>query len=70
MGRQYRESIRYLEEARRLIPNNPDVYYYLGRNWEALGDRRKAFENYKTAVELSGGKRPWELDARGRLKRL
>jgi len=67
---QYRESIRYLEEARRLIPNYPDVYYYLGRNWEALGDRRKAFENYKTAVELSGGKRPWELDARERLKRL
>ncbi|WP_333784080.1 M48 family metalloprotease [Thermocrinis sp.] len=66
----HRDSIKYLEEARKLIPDYPDVYYYLGRNWEALGDRRKAFENYKTAVELSDGKRPWESDARERLKRL
>ncbi|WP_448587617.1 M48 family metalloprotease [Thermocrinis sp.] len=66
----HRDSIRYLEEARRLIPNNPDVYYYLGRNWEALGNRQRALENYKTAVELSGGKRPWEQDARERLRML
>lgn len=67
---EHRESIRFLETARQLIPNYPDVYYYLGRNWEALGNRQKAIENYKVAIELSGGKRPWERDARERLQRL
>jgi predicted Zn-dependent protease len=66
----HRESIKSLETARQLIPNYPDVYYYLGRNWEALGNRQKAIENYKVAIELSGGKRPWERDARERLQRL
>ncbi|WP_448583788.1 M48 family metalloprotease [Thermocrinis sp.] len=68
--RDYKDSIKHLEEARRLIPDNPDVYYYLGRNWEALGYRQRALEYYKTAIELSGGTRPWEGDARERLKRL
>lgn len=67
---EHRESIKFLETARQLIPNYPDVYYYLGRNWEALGNRQKAIENYKVAIELSGGKRPWERDARERLQRL
>jgi tetratricopeptide (TPR) repeat protein len=67
---EHRESINFLETARQLIPNYPDVYYYLGRNWEALGNRQKAIENYKVAIELSGGKRPWERDARERLQRL
>ncbi len=65
-----RESIHYLERSKELIPDYPDTYYYLGRDYEALGNVRKAIENYRTALELAKGKRPWVGDAQERLRRL
>jgi len=41
LGR-YRESIKYLERAKSLIPSYPDTYYYLGRDYEAIGEVEKA----------------------------
>ncbi|MFN3813798.1 MAG: M48 family metalloprotease [Aquificaceae bacterium] len=66
----HRESIHHLEEAKGLIPDYPDTYYYLGRDYEVLGNVRKAIENYRTAIELAHGKRPWVDDAQERLRRL
>ncbi len=67
---RYHESIKYLERAKSLIPSFPDTYYYLGRDYEALGEIKKAIENYRKALKLSDGKRGWERDAYRRLKKL
>ncbi len=66
----YAPSLEKLEKARRLIPDYADVYYYAGRDYEALKDYKKAVSYYKTALELSEGKAPWAQDAKERLRRL
>ncbi|MGB9765871.1 MAG: M48 family metalloprotease [Sulfurihydrogenibium sp.] len=66
----YREAIAVLEDARKLIDSNPDLYYFLGVSYQELGNRQLAAENLKTALELSDGKRGWESDARMRLRTL
>ena len=68
--REYQESLRYLQRANRLIPDHASTHYYLGRNYEALGQRQKAIEHYRIALELSQGKAPWAEDARERIRRL
>lgn len=68
--KDYKTSIKYLEKAKDLIPNFPDVYYFLGRDYEAIGNLSKATENYKKALKLSNGKRGWENDAKRRLQRI
>ncbi len=68
LGR-YEESVRELEYAKRLVKAYADTYYYLGRDYEALGDFRKARENFETAIKLAGGKESWLVDARHRYNR-
>ncbi|MCS6957178.1 MAG: M48 family metalloprotease [Aquificaceae bacterium] len=68
--RDYQESLQYLQKANQLIPDHASTHYYLGRNYEALGQIAKAIEHYKTALELSQGKASWAEDARERLRRL
>ena len=64
---RYEESIRALERAKRLVETYGGIYYYLGRNYEALGYVRKAIENYRMAVKLATGRESWYWDARRRL---
>ncbi|NPA58746.1 MAG: M48 family metalloprotease [Aquificae bacterium] len=68
--KQYEKSIYYLEKAKNLIPDFPDVYYFLGRSYEALGRLSEAAKNYRKALQLSDGKRGWEKDAERRLRRI
>lgn len=63
----YRESIKALKEAKKRVESYAGIYYYLGRNYEAIGNMKKAIENYKIALKLSTGKEPWYEDLRGRL---
>ena len=68
--KKYNQSIKFLEKAKELIPDFPDVYYFLGRDYEAIGKVMKAIENYKTALKITDGKRGWEKDAQRRLNKL
>ena len=52
------------------VYHHASTHYYLGRNYEALGQRQKAIEHYRIALELSQGKAPWAEDARERIRRL
>jgi predicted Zn-dependent protease len=66
----YRRSLEYLERAGGLIPDHASTHYYLGRDYEALGNAGKAIEHYRTALELSQGRAEWASDAQQRLRRL
>ncbi|WP_457627531.1 beta-barrel assembly-enhancing protease [Persephonella sp.] len=68
--KKYRKSIDYLERAKELIPNFPDVYYFLGRDYEAIGKLSLAAKNYEKALKLTDGKRGWEKDAQRRLRKI
>ncbi|MFN3976408.1 MAG: M48 family metalloprotease [Aquificaceae bacterium] len=70
LRRDYQESLKYLQKANQLIPDHASTHYYLGRNYEALGQRNRAIEHYRIALELSQGRAPWAEDARERLRRL
>ncbi|MCS7203588.1 MAG: M48 family metalloprotease [Thermodesulfovibrio sp.] len=67
---QYSESINTLEKAKLLIGNNPDLYYWLGVDYQAVGDKFKAIDNLSTALQLTDGSRGWESDAKRRLRTL
>jgi len=67
--KRYTQSIKALEEARKRVKSYAGIYYYLGRNYEALGNVKKAVENYKLALRLATGKEPWYEDAKRRLSR-
>jgi len=68
--RQWHESINILERAKSLISDSPDLYYYLGIDYQSIGDRSKAIENLSNALNLTDGKRGWEADAQRRLRQL
>ena len=68
--KKYIKSIKILEEAKRLIPSFPDTYYFLGLDYENVGNYQKAIQNYRTALKLTDGKRGWEEDAKRRLQML
>lgn len=70
LRREYKESLNYLQRANQFIPDHASTHYYLGRDYEALGQIGKAREHYRVALELSQGRAPWAEDARERLKRL
>ncbi len=57
-----------MKEQKKLLKENPDTYYYLGVDYQAIGNRTKAIENLSTALELTDGKRGWEADAQRRLR--
>lgn len=67
---QWYESINTLEKAKKLISDNPDLYYYLGINYQSVGNRNKAIENLSSALQLTDGKQGWEGDAQRRLRTL
>lgn len=67
---QWNASINTLEKAKNLVNDNPDLYYYLGVNYQSTGNRPKAIENLNTALRLTDGKRGWEADAQRRLRNL
>lgn len=67
---QWNASISTLERARNLVSDNADLYYYLGVDYQAIGNRNKAIENLSTALQLTDGKRGWETDAQRRLRNL
>ncbi|MCX8034374.1 MAG: M48 family metalloprotease [Thermodesulfovibrio sp.] len=67
---QWSASINTLERAKNLVNDNPDLYYYLGVDYQAIGNRTKAIDNLSTALQLSDGKRGWEADAQRRLRNL
>ncbi|MCX7723757.1 MAG: M48 family metalloprotease [Thermodesulfovibrio sp.] len=64
---KWRESIVSLNKAKQLIPDNADLYYYLGVDYHEIGDRKNAIEHLSTALNLTDGKRGWEADAQRRL---
>lgn len=64
------EAIKILEEAKSLIDTDPDLYYFLGVAYQNTSNRQKAYENLKTALDITDGKRGWEADARQRLNSL
>ncbi|MEN2995270.1 MAG: M48 family metalloprotease [Thermodesulfovibrio sp.] len=66
MGK-WRESIVTLNKAKQLLPDNADLYYYLGVDYHEIGDRKNAIEHLSTALNLTDGKRGWEVDAQRRL---
>lgn len=70
LRREHQESLIHLQRARQLIPDHAGTHYYLGRNYEAMGQSPRAVEHYRTALELSQGRAPWAEDARERLRRL
>jgi tetratricopeptide (TPR) repeat protein len=54
LGR-YRLAIDSMDQGIRMVGLNPkfaSVYFWRGRCYHALGDRKKALENYQTAAEL------------------
>ncbi len=50
-GGAYRESLHHLRTADRLLPGQPAVRFYQGRNWEALGNRQKAAHAYAEVLK-------------------
>lgn len=67
---QWNASINTLEKAKSLVNDNPDLYYYLGVDYQAIGNRAKAIDSLATAIQISDGKRGWEVDAQKRLRTL
>ncbi|UCC78654.1 MAG: tetratricopeptide repeat protein [Candidatus Zixiibacteriota bacterium] len=49
---KYREAIDSLKSALELNPRDPIVHYYLGKTYQQSGQKAKALESYKTALEL------------------
>lgn len=52
----YDESIKILEEAKRISSENSDVYYYLGEAYFRKGDIQRAITNLEKAISLNSEK--------------
>ncbi|MGH9353220.1 MAG: tetratricopeptide repeat protein, partial [Terriglobia bacterium] len=50
---RYPEAIRELSEAATLIPDDPDVHFFLGQAYEMHGDHDKAVEAFETALQFN-----------------
>jgi tetratricopeptide (TPR) repeat protein len=50
---KYAEAREHLEEAARLVPGDPVVYEHLGDVYTALGERGKAAEFYRRALQVA-----------------
>jgi len=68
--KDYKKALLYLNQARRLIPQNPDTYYYIGRIYEERKNYSIAIRYYRQALSLATGKEEWLNDLKVRLKRL
>lgn len=51
--KRYPEAIAELTEAATLIPQNADVYFFLGQAYEMHGDHARAIDSLNTALRLS-----------------
>ncbi len=47
----YQESLQHLSEADKIVPNQPSVLFYMGRNWEAMGQRDRAARAYYAVLK-------------------
>lgn len=50
---RYREAIVYLEKSEARGSNNANVYYYLGRAYEKLGNEIAAINNYRQTLKIN-----------------
>lgn len=53
----YDKAINALQRCEALQPNNPVVYFELGKNYQAQKDYLPAYENYEKAVKLDANNR-------------
>lgn len=63
----YREAIKYFEQAKKKSPDHSVTYYQLGLCHERIGDTEKALKNYNEYLELIEGK-PWKEEMRSRVR--
>ena len=54
---KYKESIMLLNKNKEFYPESKEIYYLLGLNYEALGDKENAISNYKKSISLGGDKK-------------
>lgn len=47
----HRESLEQLTEANKVIADQPSVIFYMGRNWEAMGQRDRAARAYYAVLK-------------------
>ena len=52
------EAVKALEKARRMSPEYPPVYYYLGQAYTKAGNFQLAKFNYKKVLELATSDSP------------
>ncbi|MHB8763843.1 MAG: M48 family metalloprotease [Deferrisomatales bacterium] len=50
-NRDYQGSLRHLDEAARLVPDQPQVTFYRGRSLEGLGRREEAARSYAAVLQ-------------------
>ncbi|HEV2500395.1 MAG TPA: tetratricopeptide repeat protein [Terriglobia bacterium] len=50
---RYPEAIHELSEATTLIPDDPDVHFFLGQAYEMHGDHGKAIQEFEAALRLN-----------------
>lgn len=68
----YEEALNYLRPAARALGNDPIVQYHLGAAYAALGQKEKALEAFRAALEIAGDAdpRPQIEQARAEIERL
>ncbi len=66
-GKDHRKSIEHFKKAKQIIEVVPVIDFFLGRNYEKLGNRSKAIEHYRIFLE-QGGRGEKAKYARQRLK--
>ncbi|ROR03327.1 M48 family metalloprotease [Desulfosoma caldarium] len=49
--RNHRESLEQLTEANKIVADQPSVLFYMGRNWEAMGQRDRAARAYHAVLK-------------------
>ncbi|MGQ9750553.1 M48 family metalloprotease [Desulfosoma sp.] len=47
----HRESLEQLTEANKIVADQPSVIFYMGRNWEAMGQRDRAARAYYAVLK-------------------
>jgi predicted Zn-dependent protease len=53
-AKKYRDSLDQLAVADRLVPEQPQVAFFRGRDYEAFGDRENAAKQYAGVVQTVG----------------